>query len=135
MCGNHPFCCSFFRSDSHSRTLAQDPRAQMWKLNFVRSALNFTVILWFSQTRGCLLRQSVSPLLSTIVEFLLQERSHSLPLNILGDAILTASSAARSDPSWTDEKPESIWQLAMTSPSSNLAVACKLWPFRDHDVF
>ncbi|KAJ7431814.1 hypothetical protein B0H11DRAFT_837271 [Mycena galericulata] len=103
--------------------LAQDPHTQIWKLNFVRSALNFAVILWFSQTRGCLLRQSVSPFLSTIIEFLLLESSPSLPSKILGDAIFTASAAARKDPFWTDDNQESLWQFAINSPLSNIGIA------------
>ncbi|KAJ7783558.1 hypothetical protein DFH07DRAFT_788206 [Mycena maculata] len=106
-----------------STTLGRESRAQMRQLNFVRAALHFAVILWFSQTRGCLLRQSVSPLLSTIIQLLLQGGGGSLPSKILGHAFVTASSAARNDPSWTDENQESIWQFATTSLISNLGTA------------
>ncbi|KAJ7139919.1 hypothetical protein C8R44DRAFT_765765 [Mycena epipterygia] len=91
--------------------------------NAVRSTLNFAVIVWFSQTRGCLLRQSVSPLLSAVIDFLLQKSSACLPSNILGDAILTASAAARNDPSLLDENRESIWRFVMTSLPSELGIA------------
>ncbi|KAJ7932608.1 hypothetical protein B0H13DRAFT_1593297 [Mycena leptocephala] len=41
-----------------------------------------------------------------------------------GDAVLTAFSAARKDPSLTDENRESIWQLAITSVPSELSISC-----------
>jgi hypothetical protein len=96
-------------------------------LDLVRTTLNFVVIVWFSQARGCLLEGSIFPLLFNVVEFLLQQGSPSLGSNILGDAVLTAFSAARKDPSLTDENRESIWQLAITSVPSELSIACKSW--------
>ncbi|KAJ7107636.1 hypothetical protein C8R43DRAFT_1044748 [Mycena crocata] len=100
-----------------------DSQTQEWKLNLVRSALNFAAILSFSQTRGILLRQSVSRLLSHAIEFLLQKNPDSLRSKILGDAILTAASASRNDPSQSDENQESIWEFAITTVSSELRIA------------
>ncbi|KAJ7492824.1 hypothetical protein FB451DRAFT_1219679 [Mycena latifolia] len=94
------------------------------KLNVVRSALNFAAIVWFSETRGCLLPQSASRLLSATVGSLLRQNSPNvLPLKILGDAVLTASSAARTDPSFPEDNRESIWRFVITSAPSALEIA------------
>ncbi|KAF7339646.1 hypothetical protein MSAN_02179400 [Mycena sanguinolenta] len=92
-------------------------------LNLIRTTLNLAVIVWFSGTHGCILRESVAPLLSNVVKILLQEGTPGLVSEILGDAILTASSAARKDPSFIDENRESLWQFAITSSSSELSIA------------
>ncbi|KAJ7042453.1 hypothetical protein C8F04DRAFT_1075957 [Mycena alexandri] len=94
-------------------------QTQISNLNLVRSTLNFAAIIWFSRTRGCLLRESVSPLLSSVVGLLLQEGS---AWRFLGEALLTTASAARRDPSLTDENRESIWQIAITSVPSELGI-------------
>ncbi|KAF8213280.1 hypothetical protein K438DRAFT_2009512 [Mycena galopus ATCC 62051] len=96
---------------------------QPLKLDIVRSALNFAVIVWFSRTHGCLLQESVSPLTSSVVEILLQEGSPGSASKLLGDAILTTSSAAKTDPSLTDENRESLWEFAVTSTTSELSIA------------
>ncbi|KAJ7706399.1 hypothetical protein B0H17DRAFT_1037040 [Mycena rosella] len=92
-------------------------------LNVVRSALNFIALVWFSQARGCLLHQSASRLLSAAVDFLSQSSSPTLASKILGDAVLTASSAARADASFPEENPEAIWRFAMSSTPSELEIA------------
>ncbi|KAJ6574902.1 hypothetical protein B0H19DRAFT_1126284 [Mycena capillaripes] len=111
------------RVQTFTSTLAQ---TQIPKIDLVRSTLNFAAIIWFSQTRGCLLRESVSPVLSDVAEFLIQQGSPGLACKILGDAILTASSAARKDPSITDENRESLWQFAISSLPSELSIASSL---------
>ncbi|KAJ7169676.1 hypothetical protein C8R46DRAFT_1089624 [Mycena filopes] len=100
------------------RSLLQQKQISKWDL--VRSTLNFAVVVWFSRTPRCLLRESVSPLLANVVELLLQDISAS---KALGDALLIAASAARRDPSLTDENQESIWQFAITSIRSELDIA------------
>ncbi|KAJ6509324.1 hypothetical protein C8R47DRAFT_18680 [Mycena vitilis] len=102
-------------------TLAQ---IRMSKFDLVRSALSFAVLVWFSKTPGCLLQQSVSPLLSSVLELLLQQNPSSSASKVLGSALLTASSAARKNLSLTDENRESIWQFATTSVASDLGIAC-----------
>ncbi|KAJ7275248.1 hypothetical protein B0H12DRAFT_1086394 [Mycena haematopus] len=97
--------------------------AQMQPLNLIRTTLNLAVIVWFSGAHGCLPRASVCPLLSSVVKILLQEGSPGLASKFLGDAIFTASSIARKDPSLTGENRESLWQLAITSASSELSIA------------
>ncbi|KAJ6519617.1 hypothetical protein C8R45DRAFT_952109 [Mycena sanguinolenta] len=96
---------------------------QTQPLNLVRATLNLVVIVWFSRAHGCLSRESVSPLLCNVVKILLQEGTPRLVSEILGDTILTASSAARKDPSFTDENRESLWQFAITASSSELSIA------------
>ncbi|KAJ6604446.1 hypothetical protein DFH09DRAFT_309802 [Mycena vulgaris] len=104
------------------KTLADDGNLS-WKLNPVRSALNFFVIVWFSNTRGCLLHQSASRLLSAAVAFLLQQGSRSLSSKILGDAVLTATSAAQADPTFPKEGRETIWRFVLTFVPSDLGIA------------
>ncbi|KAJ7655030.1 hypothetical protein DFH06DRAFT_1201391 [Mycena polygramma] len=96
---------------------------QMSKFDLVRSALSFAIIVWFSKTPGCLLQQSVSPLLSSVLELLLQQNPSSSASKVLGSALLTASSAARKDLSLTDENRKSTWQFATTSVTSDLSIA------------
>ncbi|KAF7339825.1 hypothetical protein MVEN_01899100 [Mycena venus] len=111
---------------AHVQNFASVPAlTQTLELDLVRSTLNFAAIVWFSQTRKCLLRESVSPLLSNVAEILLQKGSPSLESKILGDAILTASSAARNDPSLSDANRESLWRFAITSGLSELSIACE----------
>jgi hypothetical protein len=101
-----------------------ETKNQSFSLNSVRSALHFAVIVWSSQTRGCILRQSVAPLLSAVVEIVLQNTGPGSLKNV-GIAILTACAAAKNDPSLPDDNRESLWRFAMTSVPSDLGVACK----------
>ncbi|KAJ6627132.1 hypothetical protein B0H10DRAFT_1995578 [Mycena sp. CBHHK59/15] len=98
-----------------ARKTLEDVCIQRTKLQVVRSILNFATIIWFSQTRGCLLRQSISAFLSAAVQLLLDEDPRSLSFKILGDALIIASSASKNDPSFLDEKRDAIWQFAMSS--------------------
>lgn len=113
-----------FLSLTSFRSLAQP---QTLKLDLVRCTLSFAVIVWFSKTNGCLLREPVSSLLSNVTKILLQEGSLSLVSKILGHTILTASSAAKKDLSFTDENREYLWQFATTSSVHELSIACEFW--------
>ncbi|KAJ7357155.1 hypothetical protein DFH08DRAFT_851184 [Mycena albidolilacea] len=103
-----------------SGSLAQP---QTLKLDLVRCTLSFAVIVWFSKTNGCLLREPVSSLLSNVTKILLQEGSPSLVSKILGHTILTASSAAKKDLPFADENREYLWQFATTSSAHELSIA------------
>ncbi|KAJ7630732.1 hypothetical protein FB45DRAFT_1151654 [Roridomyces roridus] len=92
-------------------------------LNFIRSALHFAIIIWFSQTPGCLLRQSISPVLSKILDLVSQESASQLQSRILADAVLTAFSAARRDPSCSDDSREVVSQFVVRAALPDLAVA------------
>lgn len=94
--------------------------------------LNFLAILWHSNTRGCIHRQTVSPFLSLLVERLSSEHPDSLPSLMLRDSLLTTLATMevlRADPTfgeinkfWEDE---TICRIAMESGLPDLFVSCE----------
>ncbi|KAJ7071226.1 hypothetical protein C8F01DRAFT_1109594 [Mycena amicta] len=89
-------------------------------LTLVRATLNLLIIIWLSKTPGSVPKQPASALLSAVTEFLSHNNSSRTALEILGDAILTASAT---DPTIVDQQRETLWKLALTRLPSDVCMA------------